>query len=318
MNNQTSETHSTQEQVSAICNRLYAEGIKPSVRLALSEMPGVSSTSTVHKYFKTWKEEIDANQQSLYDKLGFSSDFTKSFLKEITRFSVEAEQRYKSLAEDAAEQRDSAIGTLEQVEERFHKQQAVVEQKEKQIISLKDELTATKRDKEEQLAKAEEVHHATIAELREQLSKAAYENKTLSSLNEDIRTSQVKAELKLEGYQVSADELKAQNKAFVEDAKQLNMTLAEMREREKQTQAAINDIKMANKELEANTSKVREVYQATEGELRLQLESLRDENKSLNTNVSELNRLAAGLESTISGNEKLIEQLKGSVQQKPV
>lgn len=318
MNNQTNDSHSTQEQVSTICNRLYAEGIKPSVRLVLSELPSVSSTSTVHKYFKTWKEEVDANQQSLYDKLGFSSDFTKSFLKEITRFSVEAEQRYKSLAEDAAEQRDSAIGTLEQVEERFHKQQAVVEQKEKQIQSLKDELAATKRDKEEQLAKADEVHQATIVELREQLSKAVDENKALSSLNEDIRTSQVKAELKLEGYQVSADELKAQNKALVEDAKQLNMSLAEMREREKQTQSAMNDIKMANKELEANTSKVREVHQATENELRLQLGSLRDENKSLNVNVSELNRLVAGLESTISGDEKLIAQLKESAQQKTV
>jgi chromosome segregation ATPase len=250
MNNQINENHSTQEQVSSICNRLYAEGTKPSVRLVLSELPNVSSTSTVHKYFKTWKEELDANQQSLYDKLGFSVDFTKSFMKEITRFSVEAEQRYKSLAEDASEQRDVAIGTLEQVEERYHKQIALVEQKEKQIQSLKDEVSVTHRNMESELTKVKEVNEATVGELREQLQKAKEDNKVLLSSNEDIRTQQVKAELRLEGNQDFVDEVKKQNTHLLQD------------------------------------------------------------NKELNAKLSELNRVIAGLESTVVGNDKLIEQLR--------
>jgi len=228
MNNQINENHSTQEQVSSICNRLYAEGTKPSVRLVLSELPNVSSTSTVHKYFKTWKEELDANQQSLYDKLGFSVDFTKSFMKEITRFSVEAEQRYKSLAEDASEQRDVAIGTLEQVEERYHKQIALVEQKEKQIQSLKDEVSVTHRNMESELTKVKEVNEATVGELREQLQKAKEDNKVLLSSNEDIRTQQVKAELRLEGNQELVDEVKKQNTHLLQDNKELNAKLSEL------------------------------------------------------------------------------------------
>ena len=90
MNLENTENLSTQDRVNQICNELYQKGTKPSARLVLAELPDVSSTSTVHKYFSNWKREMEANQQSLYDRLGFSPDFTKSFMKEISRFAVEA------------------------------------------------------------------------------------------------------------------------------------------------------------------------------------------------------------------------------------
>ncbi|MCW8336550.1 hypothetical protein [Vibrio paucivorans] len=88
-------TDRMQERVNEICNDLYSKGEKVSVRVILTYLPDVSSTLTVHKYYANWRKELEANEKSLYDKLGFSSEFTQMFMKEISRFSVEAEQRYK-------------------------------------------------------------------------------------------------------------------------------------------------------------------------------------------------------------------------------
>ncbi|POC76678.1 hypothetical protein CRN61_25025, partial [Vibrio vulnificus] len=65
-----------QDRVSEICNDLYGRGEKVSVRVILTYLPDVSSTSTVHKYYANWRKELEANEKSLYDKLGFSSEFT--------------------------------------------------------------------------------------------------------------------------------------------------------------------------------------------------------------------------------------------------
>lgn len=219
---------STQEEVNSICNEFYSQGVKPSVRQVLAELPDIKSLSTVHKYFSVWKKEIDANQQSLYDKLGFSSEFTLSFTKEISRFSFEAEQRYKRLAQDSDEQRDVAIADLQKSEETLHKDIVVVKQQAKEIDELKYELLAVKRNKDAELSEAVKVNEATVNELREQLNKSSDEYKKLSSLSEDLRTGQVKAELKLEGNQEFVGEVKAQNGRLSVDNKDLNVKLSEL------------------------------------------------------------------------------------------
>ncbi len=61
-------------------------------------------------------------------------------MKEITRFSVEAEQRYKEQTQDAHEQRDLALEELEHSEERLYKQTALIEQRDKEIRKLQTEL----------------------------------------------------------------------------------------------------------------------------------------------------------------------------------
>jgi chromosome segregation ATPase len=253
MTQPTDVNNSTFKRVYSVCERLIKEGTRPSVRLVLSELPEVSSTSTVHRYFKQWKDEYDINQQSLHEKLGFSSDFTKAFMKEISRFSIEIEQRYKILANDVGEQRDAAVAALENIENHIDKNNKEIGRKVIDIQLLKDELKSTQQDMEAQLITSKEVNNATVSELREQLKQALHENKSLTSLNEDIRNQKIKAELRLEGNQEYTDEVKAQN------------TL------------------------------------------------LRQDNKELNTSLSKLNGIIAGLESTVRGNEKLIVQLKSQI-----
>lgn len=233
----TTDQNSIQERVNGICNDLYSKGTKPSVRLVLSMLPDVSSTSTVHKYFANWKKELEANQQSLYDKLGFSSEFTQSFMKEITRFGVEAEQRYKEQAQDANEQRDLALDELERAEERLHKQNALVGQLEKEVAELQKELATVRAEAKSELQKTNELskaaldkeketHTAVVTELRQQLSQSTQETKSLNQANEALRTEVAKAELKLEGNQQFVNEVKTQNAALVDDNKSLTKELA--------------------------------------------------------------------------------------------
>ena len=45
------KTKSLQDTVNQICSDFLRKNIKPTVRLVLAELPDISSTSTVHKYF---------------------------------------------------------------------------------------------------------------------------------------------------------------------------------------------------------------------------------------------------------------------------
>ena len=198
-----------QEQVNEICNDLYSKGQKISVRLILSELPNVSSTSTVHKYYANWRRELVANEKSLYEKLGFSSEFTQIFMKEISRFSIEAEERYKSMADDALEQRDAAIDELSKIEDKFHKQSAVVEQQEKEIVQLKYDLKTNENGFEADKEKLAESHDVLVTELRQRIVQLEAELNEANASSESLRTDLAKAELRLEGNQNLVDEVKS-------------------------------------------------------------------------------------------------------------
>ena len=329
---------SMQERVNDICNDLYSKGEKLSVRIVLAEIPDVSSTSTIHTYFKTWKQEVDANQQSLYDRLGFSPTFTKSFMEEITRFGVEAEQRYKDLAQTADEQCEHAIADLKKSEDKFYKQEAVVEQQDKQITELKTELSDTKKGFEADLAKEQKANEVIVEELRQQLAAALDENKKLTTQNESIRTNLAKAELKSENNLERVNDIKAQNDQLVSDNKELNSNIANLNK-----DIAGKDSKIdGNKDLINNlqsqqdkaTKQLDDLSKAN-SKLQSEIESIRSQLSVVNTKLSEEkdnsskqitinSKLTTELEeqaknhakainmheNTIANNEKLIAQLE--------
>ena len=117
----STDSRHLQDRVNKICDDFIKKGTNPTVRLVLAELTGVSSTSTVHKYFSKWKVNQIAKQESLFDKFGLSTEFTTSFMKEINRFTIEIERRYKELAQDAHEQREQAISDLEKLEGQLSK-----------------------------------------------------------------------------------------------------------------------------------------------------------------------------------------------------
>ena len=188
-----------QERVNSICNDLYSKAEKISVRIVLSLLPEVRSTSTIHKYVKAWKDEVNANQQSLMDKMGFSERFSQAFTEEIGRFNTEAEKRHRDIAEQAKEQAREAIDDLERIEDRYHRQTATLEQAQKTIKQLED----SNREQEKAYGRVEQ-------ELRDQINKLQKENSTLSKSNENLRTEVAKAQLKVESNENYVSESKEQ------------------------------------------------------------------------------------------------------------
>ncbi|CCN86015.1 DNA-binding protein [Vibrio nigripulchritudo] len=340
---------SIQDRVTAICNELYAEGTKPSVRRVLSMLPDVSSTSTVHKYYANWKKELEANQQSLYDRLGFSSEFTQSFMKEITRFGVEAEQRYKEQSQDANDQRDQALEDLEKSEDKLYKQTAVLQQLEKEISELQSELVRVKSDSKTEmekqhtlaatnLEKERESHAAIVQELRIQLNDALEANKALTESNETIRTEAAKANLKLEGNEAYVNEVKEQNKALTTDNKALNAEIAHLNKTLAGQEATIHGDDKLIQSLQQQLVKHEQLSDdAAEKNTKLnnELDSARNDINALTNKFGEaMDRLSKEVEkntrqkhsfdekiraheqteksnaATIAGNEKLIAQLE--------
>ena len=315
--NQVATGKSMQERVNDICNDLYSKGEKLSVRIVLAEMPDVSSTSTIHTYFKNWKQEVDANQQSLYDRLGFSPTFTKSFMEEITRFGVEAEQRYKDLAQTADEQCDHAIADLKKSEDKFYKQEAVVEQQDKQITELKSELSDTKKDFEADLSKEQKANEVIVEELRQQLAAALGENKKINKQSEDLRTNLAKAELRSEGDKNLAQEFKTQNTQLSADNKELNSTISDLSKDIASKESAIaGDNKLIyslQSQAEKDASQVKTLTNQN-NKLQAELDSIRnklDEQTTINGQLkSDLDDKVRSYEKEIKSNEKLIAQLE--------
>ena len=214
-------TKSLQQQVNQICNQLHSEGTKVTVRRVLSLLPEVKSTSTVHKYHKIWRDELDAGGQSLFDKLGFSHEFKAAFTKEITRFSVEAETRYQELAEFAEESRDAALESLELVEEREKKVLAELEKVKKEIKALQTELFATQKEAKSELEKFDAAAQARANGYLQQIEELQRNESELRNSNETLRTELAKAQLKLEGNQDYVNEVKARNDALTQQVEQL-------------------------------------------------------------------------------------------------
>lgn len=214
-----------QTRVNEICNDLYSRGERVSVRIILSMMPNVSSTSTIHKYYKAWRDELDQSQKSLLDKLGFSPEFTRAFMTEITRHATEAEKRYREIADDARSQADEAIEELQKVEGFLIEQNKLLDTKDQQIESLKKQLADAIKDGQQQLelqkATFESAHNERQVQLNELAAKCQEQEGTIEQLRRDL----VKAELKVDSSTELAETLKTQNAALTAENQQLNKNL---------------------------------------------------------------------------------------------
>jgi len=310
---------SIQERVNDICSELYAVGTKPTVRLVRSMLSDVKSTSTVHKYFANWKKELEANQQSLYDQLGFSSEFTQGFMKEITRFSIEAEQRYKEQSQDAIDQRDAALDDLSYSEERLYKQTAVLEQLEKECKELRAELIKSGESSKAELAKQETANRVIVTELRQQISNEKKENSALVSSNETLRTEIAKSELRLEGNQQYVTEVKSQNGELVAENKELNIRFANSNKTLASLEATVagnnkliesleNSKELAQQEASKSVEE-RQNLTASLEKTRITFDALNLETTSYKDQLNEANMSATDLRKTIDEQSSVITKL---------
>lgn len=320
-------TEETQNMVNQICNEFLRNGIKPSVSLVLAKLTNVSSRATAHKYFKKWTDDQNSKKEALFKELGFSPEFTKSFLDEMIRFNVDAEQRYKSLAQEANDQRDHAIADLQNSESKVNEQTSLITQHEEMIKNLHTEL-----------AKEQKSNESIVNEIRRQLTTSIDDNKQLATQNESLRTGIAKAELKLEGNQEFVKEVKSQSSQLTIDNKELNFNIAELNRSVASKESTIvgnNKLILALENEQIKTASQLINFDSNNTNLQSEITSLRNDLTTINTKLTEEKEkliqqasLTAELrsnfeeqtrlnektlrshESTIAGNEKLIVQLE--------
>lgn len=325
----TVEQNDIERRVFEIADRLVTDGIKPSNRLILLQLEGITSTSTVHAPFKKWREIKDANKKKFMENLQFSDGLAEAIAEEISRHSSASEKRYRDLAEAADAQSQEVIEDLRAVEDRLHDASVLLEQakKDKQLLSRK--LEAQQQSSE-----------VIVAELRQQLEENSAENKELSKSNEIIRTEIAKAELKLEGNQDYVNEVKGQNVELNSDNKSLHKQLAELNKTIASQEATIiGDNKQIEQFLSSQASlqnsldlseQERTTISITAKDLRKELDmtngalaDTKDELAKVSRGTLELQsqmesqsrifeKSIASNEATISGNEKLISQFEAS------
>ncbi|WIG71440.1 DNA-binding protein (plasmid) [Photobacterium damselae] len=289
-----------QDKVTMICNDLYSKGQKVSVRIVLSMLPDVSSTSTVHKYYKTWKDELEANQKSLLEKMGFSEEFTRVFMTEITRHATEAERRYRDMADDAKEQSQQAIDDLERAEERLYKQTAILEQREKQIKNL-----------EAELAQTENAQLAITQELRQQIESLTDQLNESTVSNERLRTELAKNEIKLESNTLIVEESKNKNTELNEQVKSLNdKVIAQTQE--------LTRFESKQESQELLLSELRETkaaLQMANSHLDNELRQLQQERHTLNSHLNDAKTNGVAFSNRLEQASEQIAELKAQLHQ---
>ncbi|WP_340642392.1 DNA-binding protein [Photobacterium damselae] len=289
-----------QDKVTMICNDLYSKGQKVSVRIVLSMLPDVSSTSTVHKYYKTWKDELEANQKSLLEKMGFSEEFTRVFMTEITRHATEAERRYRDMADDAKEQSQQAIDDLERAEERLYKQTAILEQREKQIKNL-----------EAELAQTENAQLAITQELRQQIESLTDQLNESTVSNERLRTELAKNEIKLESNTLIVEESKNKNTELNEQVKSLNdKVIAQAQE--------LTRFESKQESQELLLSELRETkaaLQMANSHLDNELRQLQQERHTLNSHLNDAKTNGVAFSNRLEQASEQIAELKAQLHQ---
>ncbi|ENM3905096.1 DNA-binding protein [Vibrio cholerae] len=289
-----------QDKVNAICNDLYAKGQKVSVRVVLSMMPEVSSTSTVHKYYKQWKEELEANQKSLLEKMGFSPEFTRVFMAEITRHATEAERRYREIADDAKEQSAKAIEDLERVEERLHKQTAVLEQKDNLIKTLQAELAETKKTQE-----------AVSAELRLQIDELTKTANEKAEVADRLRTELAKKELQLENNQQAAASITEENESLREQVKEKVEQMIEQAKAITRLESSLDAKTALLDELKQDKQSLSQKNQDLDAELR----DLQQSRYSQQTSLNEAQSREQNAQTRIDDLVKAIAEAKATIAQ---
>jgi chromosome segregation ATPase len=317
---------SPQEMVNDVCDQFLKTGIKPTVRLILAEVT-MSSTSTVHKYFIKWKEEIEKKQQSLFDQFGFSPEFTSTFMKEINRFNIDIKQRYKDQTQDANDQRNHVISDLQTSENTVNQQVDVINKQDTKIKGLQTEL-----------AVEEKANEAIVSEIRLQLSTSKNDHNQLTNQNESLRADITKAELTLEANQEFLKEIKSQNSQLTIDNKELHSNITELNRSIASKESTIvgNDkliLTLENEQVKTATQLSN--FDSNNIKQQAEITSLRNELTTISTKLTEEKeklvkqtsltvelrsnfeeqartheKILNGYEATMSGNEKLIIQLE--------
>jgi chromosome segregation ATPase len=289
----TIKTTDIQEKVNSICNAFMAEhGQPPKIRYLISQVGEFTSSSTAHKYFATWRRQYDDNQQAMFDKLGLSEDFNNALMREVKRFTTQAENRYESRIHESKELTNSMIVELELIEDKCEKQSQRISEQFSIIEALKKELSESEKGKS-----------VIEAELRSQIEVHKKAEREASNNADKIRTDLAKEQLRNESNVILVKEVKAQNKTILSDNKKLEKELASTSKQVAQLEAVNKGHESLISELKDNSKRLgSDKNEATqkEIELRSELKVVSNEKSTLEVKLSELSAKHKELENNFN------------------
>ena len=288
-----------------------------SVRIVLGLLAGdVTSTSTVHKHYKAWREELVATQRDLLDRVGFSQEFTRAFMTEISRHATESESRYKSIADDALDQSAAAIDDLRAIEDRLSKQVTLLAVTQKDLSDLKAASSATIKALEERLIAQEQACKEQLSDSKEIVMQL---NETVERQNVQLATASI-YEAQNKELNIEAKDLREQLSTSLSQCSSLtekvssrdttindrNELIAELRQSSSDLHV---EFKQAIKELQKEIDELTELKGAV-GALTSDKAHLEDKIAELNKDVINLNSQNFHLTKEISTKDAIIKDLE--------
>ncbi|RYY74591.1 MAG: hypothetical protein EOO52_13585 [Gammaproteobacteria bacterium] len=231
----------------------------------MSCLPNVKSTSTVHRYYREWRDAQETKHWSKLEKMGgYSEEFTQAFVAEVTRLTASKKEHYEAKAEAACS--DWALAVEE------------LDRSEQQVLDLNIALEALNGELNDVRAAASEATKAdaaTLQELRKQLEDLKNDNRRLSESNESLGREVAKAQATEEHNDRLLTELRSQRQSLVEELKTLSKEIADSRRDLTQcgTEAValretINQLKGKEAALSNELNSVRLAHNAAQEDLR--------------------------------------------------
>ena len=102
---QIKPTINYKKMIHELCDKLEGKGIEPKIKVVLSLLPEIKSTSTAHKYIASWKANKAPVQNELLDnKLNFSSKIAQTLIDELAQKEKELELNYLKEIDEANHQ----------------------------------------------------------------------------------------------------------------------------------------------------------------------------------------------------------------------
>lgn len=211
MSEMTVEQSQIEREVFAICDDLSAKDEKISVRIILSYLDGITSTSTVHAPLKKWRDIRKAKKQQVIENLKFSPALAEAVADEISRHTAESDRLAMEEVKAINEQNKELIDDLQLVEKRLSEETLLLQTAHSAYSSLEKKINEQSRS-----------HDTLVKELRAQIADLNHVNSELRSSKEMLRTEIAKIELKGEGNAAELIDTKERLKALSEDNKMLN------------------------------------------------------------------------------------------------
>jgi len=175
-----------------VLDEAWASGVVLSAR-ELAQKLGVSSSSTGNRFKRSWESRMLSRQEKLFDELGFSSDFTQAFMREISRFSAKVKQDHTYLSSSLGSDNADLMLELDQALKDKGDYKGLTEKLQSDVDGLNSELKGLAQENKFKIEsqKKDFEHRIENLKVQNQVEREAgqEQHKALESKNNELATT---------------------------------------------------------------------------------------------------------------------------------